>query len=95
MLPFFTPFEVDVEKHTLKPYMAPVNHKVLNETAWINIVHTFMENFWHESDSKIIIIITQRITPFNYLSYSNSRCRRKAFYHCHAICIDTASLLTY
>jgi hypothetical protein len=53
MLPFFTPFEVDVEKHTLKPYMAPVNHNVLNEMTWINIVHTFMGNFCHESDSKI------------------------------------------
>jgi hypothetical protein len=53
MLPFFTPFEVDVEKHTLKPYMAPVNHNVLNETTWINIVHTFMGFFCHESDSKI------------------------------------------
>ncbi len=41
------------------------------------------------------IIITQRITPFNYLSYSNSRCRHEAFYHCHAICIGTARLLTY
>ncbi len=64
-------------------------------TTWINIVHTFMGIFRHESDSKIIIVITQRITPFNYLSYSNSRCRRKAFYHCHAICIGTARLLTY
>jgi hypothetical protein len=52
MLPFFTPFEVDIEKHTLKPYMAPVNHNVLNEMTW-NIVHTFMGNFCHESDSKI------------------------------------------
>jgi hypothetical protein len=42
-----------------------------------------------------IIIITQRITPFNYLSYSNSRCRRKAFYHCHAIRIGTARLLYF
>jgi hypothetical protein len=53
MLPFFTPFEVDVDKHTLKPYMAPVNHNILNETTWINIVHTFMGNFCYESDSKI------------------------------------------
>ncbi len=53
MLPFLTPIEVDIEKHTLKPYMAPVNHSVLNETTWINNVHTFMGNFCHESDSKI------------------------------------------
>jgi hypothetical protein len=53
ILPFFTPFEVDVKKDTLKPYMAPVSHNVLNETTWINIVHTFMGNFCQESDSKI------------------------------------------
>ncbi len=41
----FTPFEVDVDKHTLKPYMAPVNHNVLNETTRINIAHTFMGIF--------------------------------------------------
>ncbi len=53
MLPFFTHFEVDFGKHRLKPYMAQVNHKVLNETAWINIAHTFMGNFCHQADSKI------------------------------------------
>ncbi len=52
MLPFFTTFEVDVDKHTLKPYMASVNHNVINETTWLNIVHTFTEIFCHESDSK-------------------------------------------
>jgi hypothetical protein len=45
MLPFFTPFEVDIDKHTLKPYTAPVNHSVLNETTWLNIAHTFMGIF--------------------------------------------------
>jgi hypothetical protein len=49
MIPFFTPFEVDL----VKPYMAPVNHNVQNETTWINIVHIFMGFFCHESDSKI------------------------------------------
>jgi hypothetical protein len=53
MLPFFTLFEVDTDKHTLKPYMAPVNHNGLNEMTWINVVHTFMGNFCNESDSKI------------------------------------------
>jgi hypothetical protein len=41
------------------------------------------------------VIITQRITPFNYLSYSNSWCRREAFYRCHAICIGRARLLYF
>jgi hypothetical protein len=33
--------------------MAHVNHNVLNETTWINIVHTFMGNLCNKSDSKI------------------------------------------
>ncbi len=33
--------------------MALVNHNVLNETTWINIVFTFMGKFCHKSDSKI------------------------------------------
>ncbi len=28
--------------------MAPVNHNVLNETTWLNIVHTFLGNFCHK-----------------------------------------------
>jgi hypothetical protein len=52
MLPFFTPFEVAIDKHTLKPYMASVNHNVINETTWLNIVHTLMGNFCQESDGK-------------------------------------------
>ncbi len=52
MLPFFTSFEVDVDKHTLKPYMASVNHNVINEITWLNIVHTLMGNFCLGSDGK-------------------------------------------
>jgi hypothetical protein len=52
MLPFFTSFKVDVDKHTLKLYMTSVNHNVINEIAWLNIVHTLMGNFCHESDGK-------------------------------------------
>ncbi len=52
MLPFFTPFVVNTENHSLKPYMAPVNHNVLNEKMWVNIVHTFMENFCQETNDQ-------------------------------------------
>ncbi len=52
MLPFFTHFVVNTENHTLMPYMAPVNHNVLNETTWANIVHSFMGNFCHETDEQ-------------------------------------------
>ncbi len=52
MLPFFTPFVVNTDNHTLKPYMAPVNHNVLNEKTWVNIVHTFMGNFCLETNEQ-------------------------------------------
>jgi hypothetical protein len=52
MLPLFTSFKVDVDKHTLKPYMAFVNHNVINEITWLNIVHTLMGFFCCESDGK-------------------------------------------
>ena len=52
MLPFFTLLEVDKEKKILKPYMAPVNHNVIDETTWIRIVHTFYGNFCQDSDDK-------------------------------------------
>jgi len=52
MIPFFTPFGVDEKHHTLKPYMAPVNHNIIDETMWIKIVHTLMKNFCQESDDK-------------------------------------------
>ena len=53
MLPFFTHFIVDTKKHTLKPYMAPVNHNVLNETTWVNIVHSIMGNFCLGTDEEL------------------------------------------
>jgi hypothetical protein len=52
MLPFFTPFKVDVDKHTLKPYMASVNLNIIHENTWLNIVHTLMGIFCHKSDGK-------------------------------------------
>jgi hypothetical protein len=52
MLPFFTSFEVDADKHTLKPCMASGNHNVINKRTWLNIVHTLMRNVYHESDGK-------------------------------------------
>ena len=50
MLLFFTSLEVDEQKRTLKPYMAPVNHNILDETMWLKIVHTLMGNFCQDDD---------------------------------------------
>ncbi len=52
MLPSFPAFEVDNEKHTLKPYMAPVNHNHLNEITSLKIVHTLVGKFCQESDDR-------------------------------------------
>ncbi len=52
MLPFFTPLVSNTDNHTLKPYMAPVNHNILNEKTWVNIVHTFMGNFCLETNEQ-------------------------------------------
>ncbi len=45
-------FEVDNEKHTLKPYMTPVNHNHLNEITWLKIVHTLMGKCCQENDGR-------------------------------------------
>ena len=50
MLPFFTAFDVNNKKQTLKPYMAPVNHNHLQETTMLKIVHTLLGNFCQYSD---------------------------------------------
>ena len=44
--------QLDIVKHTLKPYMASVNHNCINEITWLNIVHTLMGNFCLKSDGK-------------------------------------------
>jgi hypothetical protein len=53
MLLFLMHFKVNLEQHKFKPYMAQINYNVLNETTWINIVHTFIGIFCHDIDSKI------------------------------------------
>jgi hypothetical protein len=40
------------KKTTLKPYVAPVNHNVLNTEKAINIAHTILGNFCHGDKSK-------------------------------------------
>ncbi len=40
------------KKPTLRPYVAPVNHNVLNMEKAINIAHTIMGNFCHGDESK-------------------------------------------
>ena len=47
--------QLDIVKHTLKPYMASVNHNCINEITWLNIVHTLIGFV-----SKVMAKTTQR-----------------------------------
>jgi hypothetical protein len=40
------------KKKTLRPYVAPVNHNVLNTEKAINFAHTILGNFCHGDESK-------------------------------------------
>ncbi len=40
------------KENTLRPYVAPVNHNVLNMAKAINITHTILGNFCHGGESK-------------------------------------------
>ncbi len=40
------------KKTTLRPYVAPVNHNILNMEKAINIAHNILGNFCHGDESK-------------------------------------------
>ncbi len=42
----------DKKKTTLRPYVAPVNHNVLNTEKAISIAHTILGNFCHGDENK-------------------------------------------
>ena len=54
VIPFLTATTVNQgkKKTTLRPYVAPVNHNVLNTEKAINIAHTILGNFCHGDESK-------------------------------------------
>jgi hypothetical protein len=41
------------KKKTLRPYVAPVYHNVLNTEKAINIAHTILDNFCHGTKARI------------------------------------------
>ncbi len=41
--------------------MAPVNHNVLNETTWGNIVHLFMGNFCLGTDEELDTVLMENM----------------------------------
>jgi len=54
VIPFLTATTVHrgKKKNILKPYVAPVNHNILNNEKAINIAHTIMGNFCHGDETK-------------------------------------------
>jgi hypothetical protein len=54
VLPFLTASTINQgkKKTTLRPYVAPVNHNVLNTKKAMNITHTILGNFCHGDKSK-------------------------------------------
>jgi len=54
VLPFLTTTTVHhyKNKNILRPYVAPVNHNVLNNEKAINIAHTILGNFCHGDETK-------------------------------------------
>jgi len=54
VIPFLTATTVNQgkTKTTLRHYVAPVNHNVLNTEKAINIAHTILGNFCHGDESK-------------------------------------------
>ena len=54
VIPFLTATTINQgkKKTTLRPYVAPVNHNVLNTEKALNIAHTILGNFCHGDESK-------------------------------------------
>ena len=54
VIPFLTATTINQgkKKTTLRPYVAPVNHNILNTKKALNIAHTILGNFCHGDESK-------------------------------------------
>ncbi len=54
VMPFLTATTVHrgKKKNLLRPFVAPVNHNVLNNEKAINIAHTILGNFCHGDETK-------------------------------------------
>ncbi len=61
------------KKTTLRPYVAPVNHNVLNTEAEkaLNIAHTVLGNFCHGDKSKNSQIETMGMDSCMMIGYHN------------------------
>jgi len=59
------------KKNILRPYVAPVNHNVLNNEKAINIAHTIMGNFCHGDETKNSQMETMGMDACMMIGYHN------------------------
>ena len=73
VIPFLTatPINQGKKKTTLRPYVAPVNHNVLNTEKAINIAHTILGNFCHGDKSKNSQMETMGMDSCMIVGYHN------------------------
>ena len=58
-------------KNILRPYVAPVNHNVLNNEKAINIAHTILGNFCHGDETKTSQMETIGMDACMMIGYHN------------------------
>jgi hypothetical protein len=80
VIPFLTATTVNhgKKKRTLRPYVAPVNHNVLNTEKAINIAHTILGNFCHGDESKNLQMETMGMDACMMIGYHDKVSKTEA-----------------
>jgi hypothetical protein len=83
VIPFLTATTINEGKKikTLRPYMAPVNHNILNTEKAINIAHTILGNFCHGDESKNSQMETMGMDSCMINGYHDKESESDATYH--------------
>jgi hypothetical protein len=80
VIPFLTATTVyqGKKKKTLRHYVAPVNHNVLNNKKAINIAHTILGNFCHGDESKNLQMETMGMDACMMIGYHDKVSKNEA-----------------
>ena len=80
VIPFLTATTVNQgkKKTTLRHYVAPVNHNVLNTKKAINIDHTILGNFCHGDESKNLQMETMGMDACMMIGYHDKVSKNEA-----------------
>jgi len=73
VMPFLTATTVHrgKKKNILRPFVAPVNHNVLNNEKAINIAHTILGNYCHGDETKNSQMQTMGMDACMMIGYHN------------------------